>query len=158
MLVITALWLCGVIIGTIQYSRTSIKVPFQKGILIFEWIGLIFTIIDYIARSTQPKGTLISSTSLLTPLSHGIISLRIVYVIFNNGFSAYYSYYAEKMVANFWRNKRVVGIIFLLGVSIGFAQAHIAFEETFEGCLGKVNNSLGMILGTGGGMMKTDLG
>ena len=79
-----------------------------------------------------------------------------IYVIFNNGFSAYDSYYAEKMMSNLWRCKRVIGIIFMLTLCVGFAQAHFAQEKTFSSVLETVNNSISLVLGTGGGFLTTD--
>lgn len=41
---------------------------------------------------------LFESSTEITPFSQAAISLRVVYVLFNNGFDAHISYFAEKMI------------------------------------------------------------
>lgn len=65
---------------------------YQVYILIYEILAYTLTISDYLMRIILKKYLFESSTEI-TPFSQAAISLRVVYVLFNNGFDAHISYF-----------------------------------------------------------------
>ena len=88
--IVTVVW--GIAVGgaIFQYMATKEKTALERSILIYEVTTLGITVLDIFLRGSVD---LMTTTTFLAPLSHGLISLRIVYIMFNNGFCAVTSYY-----------------------------------------------------------------
>ena len=78
---------------------------------------------DYVIRIAF--GTyLFESSTQMTPFSHGVISLRLLFILYNNGFDADVSYLMERLMANFVVSVNFIGLMLVLGTVFGFAGSY----------------------------------
>jgi hypothetical protein len=92
--------------------------------LVYEVLAYSVMLTDYIFRIIS--GYLIFEYPTdATPFAYAIISLRIMQVLYNNGFDAFLSFYVEKMMLNFISNLPIMGFLLTLGYSIGLILSFI---------------------------------
>lgn len=97
--VIFILWTFGLVFIVFNYltKEKYRKSIIKTNILFYEILAYTVMLSDYIVRIIMGKYLLEDSTQI-TPFAYALISLRIMFILYNNGFDPFISYYAEKMM------------------------------------------------------------
>ena len=99
-------------------EEPSPKQQLQQWILTYELPTYLVTFSDYAVKAIS-KELVFEAVSMLTPLSHLLICLRLWYILYNNAFFSYFSHYSEVVMCGVWWSRRILAKLLFAVVVLG---------------------------------------